>query len=147
EAADAEFLENGRAGRGDELRIEAGRRERVTYLRFDTSDAAWAAESPTVLSLTVGTDAGRGTISIHEGVGGSWGDDDLTAATAPEPGRLLGAVTGEYSPGDVITVELPAGAVEPGITDLIVTTDGSGAADVSFVGADAEDGPRLSGTR
>lgn len=135
------FLQGATAIDGTQLRVEDGSRSRISYLRFDTATAN--AGSSAQLELTVGTDAGQGTLSVWRGVDGDWTSATLNPANAPVAGELLASITGSFTPGQLLKFELPAGTITGDVLDLVITTDGQGSNDVSFDAIESGNGPEL----
>lgn len=138
-ASDDAYLQGKQAFDGTQLRVEHGDRTRISYLRFDTS----AIDGSATLELTVGSDAGDGTISVSRGVGGNWTEGTLTPGNAPDAGEILASVSGPFTPGQLLKFELPAGTVDGAQLDLVITTDGQGSDDVSFDASETTNGPAL----
>lgn len=139
-ATEDAFIQNALAIDGTQLRVEHGDRSRISYVRFNTEGTATGSAT---LELSVGTDAGDGTVSVWRGVGGDWTSATLSTSNAPVAGELLASISGPFTPGQLLEFELPAGTVTGDVLDLVITTDGQASDDVSFDAIESNNGPVL----
>ncbi len=140
-AVEDAFLEGTTRVNDSQLRVEHGSRTRIGYVRFDTSGLGVA--SRVLLELVVGSDPGQGTVSVSRGEGGNWTSDTLSPGNAPVAGDELASVSGSFTTGQRLSVDLPVDAIAGDTLDLVIAHDGAGADDVSFDATETGDGPAL----
>lgn len=111
-----------------DLRVEAG--NRVSYLQFDLNSISGQIKSMS-LELTVGSDAGNGTINILDGSHSNWTENNLSSGNAPGQGAKLDGSTGNLAVGQTYSYDVSAASIVNGKVTLVVTMN-VGGNDVSF---------------
>lgn len=111
-----------------DLRVENG--NRVSYLQFDLSTIDGDIESME-LGLTVGSDAGNGTINILDGSHSNWTETALSTTNAPTQGASLATSSGALAIGQSYSYDVSSATVANDKVTFIVTMD-AGGNDVSF---------------
>lgn len=111
-----------------DLRVENG--NRVSYLQFDLSSIQGSIESMELL-LTVGSDAGNGTVNILDGSHSNWTETGLSSANAPAQGSSLATSTGTLAVGQTYSYDVSNATVSGDKVTFVVTMN-AGGNDVSF---------------
>ena len=111
-----------------DLRVENG--NRVTYLQFDLSLISGEIEGMD-LELTVGSDAGNGTVNILDGSHSNWTETNLSTGNAPNQGSQLDQSTGALAAGQTYSYDVSNVSVIGDKLTVIVTMN-AGGNDVSF---------------
>ena len=111
-----------------DLRVENG--NRVSYLQFDLSTIEGNIESME-LQLTVGSDAGNGTINILDGSHSNWTETNLSNTNKPAQGASLDVSTGALAVGQTYSYDVSGVTVIGNKVTLVVTMN-AGGNDVSF---------------
>lgn len=111
-----------------DLRVENG--NRVTYLQFDLSSINGKIEGMD-LELTVGSDAGNGTVNALDGSHSNWTESNLSTANAPAQGAQLDQSSGTLAVGQTYSYDL-SGITIIGDKITVIVTMNSGGNDVSF---------------
>ncbi len=122
-----------------DLRVENG--NRVSYLKFDVSGISGAVSSAT-LEITVGSDAGNGTLNIAGGNSNNWTENNLSTANAPVSTGNIGSINTTYTLGQTYSLDVSEFITGNGTYSLILTM-GAGSNDVSFVSSESSPSPRL----
>ncbi|MEO0793824.1 MAG: hypothetical protein AAFX93_01605 [Verrucomicrobiota bacterium] len=120
--SDDAYLQGSSAFNNNQLRVAAS--SPTAYLKFNVTGVSGNVTG-SKLVLNVSDDAGSGTIRVHEGTSNNWSESNLTSVNAPANGAELGSVTGSFSVGSTIEIDL-GNALSNGVTSLIVSMDGGG---------------------
>ena len=130
------YLQNGARYNTQELRTEKG--QRISYLMFDLSQVQQpVAEAKLVLS--VGDDAGWGSIQVQQGSHNQWTEESLSEANKPLAQGVLGSRNGQFISGNNYTFDLANLPVGGKVTLLLVhNSNEASAADVAFASSEAD---------
>lgn len=136
---DDAYLQGGTGFNTQDLRIEAG--NRVSYLKFDLS-AIQGDISSAQLRLSVGTDAGNGTLLLEGGNSNDWTEDDITLSNAPTSTGLIDQLTASFGIGSPHSFDVSSYVHDNNIYSFILSM-ASGGNDVSFASSESSPAPQL----
>ena len=122
------YLQSGTLFNNVDLRVENGKR--VAYLQFDLSTIEGDIQSMELL-LTVGSDAGSGTINVLDGSHSNWTETNLSAENAPTEGANLATTNGALAVGQTYAYDVSAATIVDNKVTFVVTMN-AGGNDVSF---------------
>ena len=103
------YLQDGARYNTTELRIQQG--HRISYLMFDLSQVS-APITEAKLSLSVGSDAGQGSILVQRGSHSQWTEENLSDGNKPSAQKTVGSREGSFASGNRYTFtlsDIPAG--------------------------------------
>jgi len=132
-------LDDGRLVTGPYLKVEGGRR--VSYLKFHVE--ATGAILGARLRLWQMVDPGFGTLQIWAGDNNGWSERTLSAATAPQPLRLIAQRSGWVRQHQTVELEVSDLIRQAGDYTLIVTLDEAGSNDIWFGAKESPTPPEL----
>jgi len=119
---DDAYLEGSSPFNNTLLKVQPG--FRTVYLKFNTTGGSGTVTGGK-LKLRVNTDPGNGTIRVYKGLSNSWTETNLNTANASARGAELGSITGTFSKGSLVEIDLGP-QVGSGVTTLILTMDSGG---------------------
>lgn len=111
-----------------DLRIENN--NRVTYLMFDLSTLPAGVISRAELQLTVGADAGDGTLIVSDANNG-WDETTVNGTNAPQDKSIVATMTGNYALGATYTFDVASADYSGNQVSFIIEME-VGGNDVSF---------------
>lgn len=135
------YLEDGTRFDTTQLRVDAASPNRTSYIEFNLSSLADQPIQNAVLRLRV-SDAGSGTINVHQGTANLWTELFLTPVSAPTPVALLDSKSGSFSSGTWLEFNVTAGVHSNGYTNFIVTI-ASSSDGVAFSSGEGTESPQL----
>lgn len=136
---DDAYLQGSTRYNTSDLRIENG--NRVSYLKFDVSGTNGTVTSAT-LELSVGGDAGNGTIRIYSGNGNEWTENNIDDSNKPSTLMELDHSTQSYDLGGTVIYDVSDFVDGNGTYSFIVELD-AGGNDVSFASSESGPSPKL----
>ena len=116
-----------------DLRVQSG--YRTSYLMFDLSSVSNEI-TKVELNLSVGSDAGSGTVNINLGGSNNWTESTLSTSNAPASGTQLGSLNATYSVGSTYTFTLDKSQITGGGNISLIVTQAAGGNDVSFASSE-----------
>ena len=120
-----------------DLRVENN--NRVTYLMFDLSNLPSGVIERAELELTVGSDAGNGTIVVYDANNG-WDETTVNGANAPGAKTMLTSQTSAYDLGVTYTFDVANADFTGNQVSFILEMD-AGGNDVSFASKEHSTAP------
>ena len=142
---DDAFTENGANNNTNVLKVEAGSRVRITYLKFDLTGLQGTPDSATLV-LQEATDVGSGPIICSSGSHNNWEEETVTGATAPTAVAELDRFEGQVTDQLVLNFDVSDFVTGTGIYSFVVSTEAVAAEDVAFASKEyvgVEQGPKL----
>lgn len=122
-----------------DLRVENG--NRISYLKFDVNGTVGTVSSAT-LELTVGGDAGSGTIRVYSGNGNNWDENNIDNSNKPSTLLELDNSNQSYDLGGSVSFDVADFVSGNGTFSFIIEMD-AGGNDVSFASSESSPSPRL----
>jgi hypothetical protein len=134
DAIDDAYLQGSTNFNTTELRVENG--NRVSYLKFNLGSVTGPVTSAR-LDLTVGSDAGSGSIVIQKGNSNNWTETNLSTANDPVSVGQIGSLNTSYSTNTTYSWNLSPSSISGSTISLIVVHQSGN--DVSFKSSENTD--------